>query len=158
MAVTRCSEPSRRGAVARPTAATLRALWHSDCTDSRPGGRRIDMATLPSSPWTTTAADLWGIVLTGERRGSEPGDGIRMREAIGRARDLIPACQLVAVSPREAAFAAELSDVQCVAQPMYRGSAAEVFLPLLMIARRDPAAIVAVFPGTGGGHYGPGFM
>src|SRR5439155_9436568 len=40
-----------------------------------------------------------------------------------------------------------LAGAQRVVQPAARGTAAETFLALLKIARQDPDAIVAVFPG-----------
>ena len=111
------------------------------------------------------SSNLWGIVLTGtvgSPRWRLPlpfRDRGHVRETIGRASDLISARRLVAVSARgEAGTVPGLADVQCVVQPAYRGSAAEVFLPLLMIARRDPSAIVVVFPVKGGGHYDQDFM
>ena len=121
----------------------------------------IDMATIASIVPTATATDLWGIMLTspGEGRTAPFSDGLWGARTIGCASDLIPARQLIAVSPSGArATTADGVDVHRVAQPAYRGSAAAVFLPLLMIARRDPAAVVAVFPGTGSVDYGAGFM
>ena len=121
----------------------------------------IDMATIASIVPTATATDLWGIVLTRPDEGHEAPfrDGRWVARTIGCASDLIPARQLIAVSPPGApATTADGVDVHRLAQPAYRGSAAAVFLPLLMIARRDPGAVVAVFPGTGSGHYGAGFM
>jgi mannose-1-phosphate guanylyltransferase len=58
----------------------------------------------------------------------------------------------VAILSREdsLAYEAELRfapAVHRVLQPRYRGTAVEVFLPVLQIARRDPHAIVAVLPG-----------
>jgi hypothetical protein len=121
----------------------------------------IDMATIASIVPTTTATDLWGIVLTspGEGRTAPFRDGLWVARTIGCASDLSPARQLIAVSPpRARTTTAGGGDVHRVAQPAYRGSAAAVFLPLLTIARRDPAAVVAVFPGTGSVDYGAGFM
>ncbi len=123
------------------------------------------MPPISSTETSTASPNLWGIVLTGTARsprGRLPRpfrDGVRVRATIGCASDLIPARQLVAVSARgEEETGPELTDVQCVAQPAYRGSAAEVFLPLLKIARRDPTAIVVVFPAKGPGYYDSGFM
>src|SRR6266850_142935 len=37
---------------------------------------------------------------------------------------------------------AETPDVATIVQPAYRGSAAELFLPALLVARRDPDAVI----------------
>ena len=123
------------------------------------------MPPISSDETTTGSPSLWGIVLTGTARSprgrpSRPlRGGIRVRATIECASDLIPARQLVAVSARdETETPLELTGVQRVAQPAYRGSAAEVFLPLLKIAQRDPTAIVVVFPAKGPGYYDAAFM
>jgi mannose-1-phosphate guanylyltransferase len=111
----------------------------------------------------------WGVVLAGndgpvvefgresgrrmgrERRhfGSDGRTGLR--RTLERATALLAAEQMIAVFSRDNAggYARELLDlpgVQHVVQPRYRGSAVEVFLPILKIARIDPEAIVAVLP------------
>ena len=124
-------------------------------------GDSIDMATITAIVPTTTATDLWGIVLTRpcEGRAWPFRESVSVDRAIGRASELIAARRLIAISPPGTrTVAAGQIDVHRVDQPAYRGSAARVFLPLLMIARRDPGAIVAVFPATGTAHYGPSFM
>jgi mannose-1-phosphate guanylyltransferase len=68
-----------------------------------------------------------------------------------RASRLAPAAQVVAVLTRRqaAAWDRELSAVpqaRRVVQPVYRGRAAEVLLPLLAVARQDPSATVVVLP------------
>jgi mannose-1-phosphate guanylyltransferase len=105
---------------------------------------------------------LWGIVLAGtgaaRRRWSfllprRRALGVApLRAVVDRADDLIPAHRLVAVLARGREHDADdLTDIQRVVQPAYRGSAAEVFLPVSMITRRDPSAIVVVLPADGVG-------
>ena len=117
---------------------------------------------LASESFATVADRLWGIVLAGtgaqHRRWrfflpSRRPDGVTpLRAVVDRAADLIPAHRLVAVLARGRDHDARgLDHVQRVVQPAYRGSAAEVFLPLAMIARRDPSAIVVVLPADGVG-------
>jgi mannose-1-phosphate guanylyltransferase len=78
---------------------------------------------------------------------------------VERVSDLIPAPRLLTVLSRGAdAEGVEPREVQRVVQPAYRGSAAEVFLPLLMILRQDPAATVVVFPVHGASRYEAGFL
>lgn len=111
----------------------------------------------------------WGVVLAGNdgpvvefgrgsggrvRRERRPfgNDGrTGLRRTLERATALLPAEQMIAVFSRDNAdgYGQELRDmpgVHQVVQPRYRGSAAEVFLPILKIARIDPEAIVAVLP------------
>jgi mannose-1-phosphate guanylyltransferase len=122
---------------------------------------------------------LWGIVIAG----SEPVDDAtvvrlarrrprlhrsatrptRLRQTIDRASRLIPPRRLIAVLAREdaARYEAALSDVpdiERVVQPVYRGTAAEIFLPLLRIVQQDPHAIVVVLPGDELIDYGARFM
>jgi mannose-1-phosphate guanylyltransferase len=105
----------------------------------------------------TVTDRLWGIVLAGaggaRRRWScllpcrRPLGVAPLRAAVDRASALIPAQRLVTVLARGRAHDADgFAGIQRVVQPAYRGSAAEVFLPLSMIARRDPSAIVVVLP------------
>lgn len=119
------------------------------------------------SPRSTGRA--WGVVLAGndgpviefgrdsgrrERRDRRPAGrdgGTGLHRTLERATALLAAEQMLAVFSRDNAtgYRQELRDmpaVQHVVQPRYRGSAAEVFLPLLKIARIDPEAIVAVLP------------
>jgi mannose-1-phosphate guanylyltransferase len=116
----------------------------------------------------SVADRLWGIVLTGtsaaRRRWSfflpcrRPATIAPLRAAVDRAGDVIPAHRLIAVLARgREQDASGLTGVECVVQPAYRGSAAEVFLPLYMIAARDPSAIVVVLPAGGVGQDEPGF-
>jgi mannose-1-phosphate guanylyltransferase len=90
------------------------------------------------------AAHLWGVVLSG-------GSAALVRRTVERAATLIPRRRIVTVTARpHLAFAASggaLSHVQRVVQPAYRGSAAEIFLPVLKIARRDRHATVVIVPG-----------
>ena len=118
--------------------------------------------TLAPESFATVADRLWGIVLGGtgaaRRRWSfllpsrRSVGAAPLRAAIDRAADLIPAHRLFAVLARGRDHDGDgLAHVQRVVQPAYRGSAAEVFLPLAMIARRDPSAIVVVLPAGGVG-------
>jgi mannose-1-phosphate guanylyltransferase len=73
------------------------------------------------------------------------------RESLDRATHLIPEDRLVAVLARghSAQYDSALEglpSVRRVVQPAYRGSAAELFLPVMKIARQDPDAIVVVLP------------
>ena len=111
----------------------------------------------------------WGVVLAGNdgpvvefgrdsgrraRRERRPvgADGrTGLRRTLERAAVLLAAEQMIAVFSRDNAggYRRELLDmpgVHHVVQPRYRGSAVEVFLPLLKIGRVDPEAIVAVLP------------
>jgi mannose-1-phosphate guanylyltransferase len=118
----------------------------------------------------THASDrLWGIILGGadaaRRRWSfllpcrRPAGVTSLRAAADRATDLIPAHRLVTVLARGRSHDADgLAGVQRVIQPAYRGSAAELFLPLSMIARRDQSAIVVVLPADGAGQDEPEFL
>jgi mannose-1-phosphate guanylyltransferase len=83
-----------------------------------------------------------------------------MRRAIDRAARLVPTHRLVSVLCRQAArdcgpALADVPEMTQIVQPTYRGSAAELFLPVLVIARRDPAAVVVAFNAEeGAGHDG----
>ena len=113
---------------------------------------------------------VWAIVLTGdappvpgrENRprphrparwplGSTAARRSRAQRALERASCLAPSGQLVTVMTRRHAPAwrqelATLPPGLPVVQPVYRGRAAEVLLPVLKIARRDPSATVIVLP------------
>ena len=112
---------------------------------------------------------VWAIVLTGDeppvprgarrghvcrpaRRGPlTRGEAPRARHTLERASRLAPAGQLVTVLTRRQAAAwdpelAALPHARRVVQPVYRGRAAEVLLPLLKIARQDPSATVVILP------------
>jgi len=120
---------------------------------------------------TRPGARLWGIVVGGSdaparalgsavslhaprehrRPGAPQASEARLRRTVERALRLIPARHLVAVLARETAPGGAraltgLGEVRCIVQPRHRGSAAEVFLPLLGIARQDPDATVVVLP------------
>lgn len=103
---------------------------------------------------------LWGIVLAGggdrhrplaRRAGAGPGRQALLRRTLDRVNRLIPAERLVAVLVREhsAYYDTVLPDrgpVQRIVQPVYRGTAPELFLPVLRIARQDPHAVIVVMP------------
>jgi mannose-1-phosphate guanylyltransferase len=120
---------------------------------------------VPRSP---DAAHLWGIILAGpagplstdfgrdrlarlgRRARLGAGDDV-FGETLRRASRLIADDRLVAVLTRAdlPAYADDLAARPCVrrlVQPRYRGSAAEIFLPILAIAREDPEATVVVLP------------
>jgi mannose-1-phosphate guanylyltransferase len=112
---------------------------------------------------------VWAIVLTGDappmpgrgRRSRRHGParwphGVRVpahraQRTLERASQLAPAGQMLTVMTRQRAAGwerelAALPPGPRVVQPVYRGRAAEVLLPLLKIVRRDPAASVIVLP------------
>jgi mannose-1-phosphate guanylyltransferase len=113
---------------------------------------------------------VWTIVLTGDeppaaacapprRRECRPvrrwpatrSTAPRTPELLERASRLAPAGQMLTVLTRQqaAAWDPALSAVphaRRVVQPVYRGRAAEVLLPLLKIARHDPSATVVILP------------
>lgn len=114
-----------------------------------------------------TARRLWGIVLAGNggERKPAPHTGrsthrvapvqaarhVLFRQSLDRATRLIPEDHLVAVlarghSPQYHNALDNLPSVTRLIQPAYRGSAAELFLPVMRIARQDPDAIVVVLP------------
>ncbi len=87
---------------------------------------------------------LWGIILSG----ASPA---LLRRTVDRAATLIPRRRIVTVSARRQARTVMpgvvVPHVQRVVQPSYRGSAPEILLPALKIARRDGHATVVVLPG-----------
>jgi len=86
---------------------------------------------------------IWCFVLAGTlaRRGSTA-----LERALDRARRLAPADRVVAIVSRGSTASGALrdstADVATIVQPVYRGSAAELFLPALLVARRDPDAVI----------------
>ena len=99
----------------------------------RPGAAGGSRATPP----------VWCFVLTGglARRGSAT-----LKRAVDRARRLTSAERVVAIVARDSAARGgvldDTADVTTIVQPVYRGSAAELFLPALLVARRDPDAVI----------------
>jgi len=115
-------------------------------------------------------AHLWGIVLTGgdhddivvtyeaaragrlrPRWARGPSPDASFKKTVDRALRLIAPERLVAVLTRNRAHRydpelASLPGVQRIVQPVARGTAPEIFLPVLRIARQDPHAIVVVLP------------
>ncbi len=121
----------------------------------------LERESLPSHVWmivlTGDAPPITGLPL--RARGGRvatrwPATGpIAQRAArtLERASRLAPAGQTIAVLTRRhaAAWAPKLAaapHARRVVQPVYRGRAAELLLPLLKIARRDPSATVIVLP------------
>jgi len=111
---------------------------------------------------------LWGIVPAGTRvrrrwrfllsrhRSFNPAP---LSSVLDRAGALFAADRLVAVLARGHEHDVNgLVGVRRVVQPAYRGSAAEIFLPLLAIVRRDPEAIVVVLPPDAAGQDEPQFL
>jgi|SRR5215470_9956751 len=86
---------------------------------------------------------IWCFVLAG--RLAHRGAAAHER-ALDRARRLAPADRVVAVVSRGSmasdAVLDPTADVATIVQPVYRGSAAELFLPALLVARRDPDAVI----------------
>src|SRR5258708_26947425 len=90
------------------------------------------------------ARPVWAFVLAGSapRRGPAA-----LKRAVDRATRLAPTHRVVAIVSRDSARAcagvlAETPDIATIVQPAYRGSAAELFLPALLVARRDPDAVI----------------
>jgi mannose-1-phosphate guanylyltransferase len=87
---------------------------------------------------------LWGVVLSG-------ASSVLARRTVERTATIIPRRRILTVTarPHPGRLAAAMGppSVQRVVQPAYRGSAAEIFLPVLKIARRDPHATVLIVPG-----------
>lgn len=76
-----------------------------------------------------------------------------LMRTLERAARLIPAERLVTVLTRGQTVSystapGELSEINRVVQPAWRGTAAEAYLPVLKIAATDPEAVVALFPGS----------
>jgi mannose-1-phosphate guanylyltransferase len=100
---------------------------------------------------------VWAVVLAGRPLGRGPAN---MRRAVDRAARLVPNHRLVSVLCRQAArdcapALADVPEMTQIVQPTYRGSAAEFFLPVLVVARRDPNAVVVAFSAEeGAGHDG----
>jgi mannose-1-phosphate guanylyltransferase len=91
---------------------------------------------------TARSPHLWGVVLSG-------GSPALLRRTVERVATIVPRRRIVTVTARPhpgPAPAIVLSRVQRIVQPSYRGSAAEIFLPVLKIARRDPRATVVIMP------------
>jgi mannose-1-phosphate guanylyltransferase len=115
----------------------------------RPFPLGVPNAPLPSR----VSSHVWGLVLAGRPSGRGPA---HMRRAIDRASRLVPHHRLVSVLCREAALdcgpaLADVPEMTRIVQPTYRGSAAELFLPVLVIGRRDPNAVVVAFSAEEGG-------
>jgi mannose-1-phosphate guanylyltransferase len=110
---------------------------------------------------------VWTVVLTADappagdwprrRVGRRPGFRPPLRTAsdarrtLERAARLAPAGQMIVVITRRqvAVWEGELSavpSIRRIVQPLYRGRAAELLLPLLTIAGQDPSATVVVLP------------
>ncbi|MBI2216970.1 MAG: hypothetical protein HYU51_06690 [Candidatus Rokubacteria bacterium] len=123
-----------------------------------PAGRRGETRT-------ASLRYLWGIVVRGAgeearrhysstvprgREGRRSRSAVRFRRTLDRVGRLIPPERLLAVLVRDetALFTEDLRIVgaQRVVQPAWRGSAAELFLATLTIAREEPHATVALLP------------
>jgi hypothetical protein len=92
----------------------------------------------PSAVATAVTPRVWCFVLGGASRQQSPA----LLRALGRAARVAPAHRVVTILARESrsSAAAADTDVATIVQPAYRGSAAELFLPTLLVARRDPDA------------------
>jgi hypothetical protein len=87
---------------------------------------------------------VWCFVLGGA---SQRNGSAALKRALERATRLASADRVVTVVSRDSAMRfngplAEMADVPMIVQPVYRGSAAELFLPALLVARRDPDAMI----------------
>jgi len=97
-----------------------------------------------ASVGSRVAPHVWCFVLAGAAPRRGPAT---LKRALDRATRLAPAHRVVAVVSRDSAsqyagLRAEAPDVATIVQPAYRGSAAELFLPALLVARRDPDAVI----------------
>src|SRR3989442_20880 len=97
-----------------------------------------------ASVGSRVAPHLWCFVLAGATPRLGPAT---LKRALERATRLAPAHRVVAVVSRDSAphcagLLAETPDVATIVQPVYRGSAAELFLPALLVAQRDPDAVI----------------
>jgi mannose-1-phosphate guanylyltransferase len=93
------------------------------------------------------SSHVWALVMAGRPLGRGPA---LMRRAIDRACRVVPNHRLVSVLCRQAArdcapALADVPEMTQIVQPTYRGSAAELFLPLLEIARSDTNAVVDAY-------------
>jgi mannose-1-phosphate guanylyltransferase len=101
---------------------------------------------------------LWGVIVTSVDQPRVPRHYIAtphrrdtgLRRSVERAAALIAPERLLAITTRREedrhpTDAAHLDGVRTVAQPSWRGSAAEVFLPISRIHREDPHATIVVF-------------
>jgi len=102
--------------------------------------------SVPGTPLPSArpSPHVWGVVLAGRPLGRGPA---HMRHALARATRLVPHERLVSVVCRDAArncgpVLADLPDATQIVQPTYRGRAVELFLAVLLIARRDPNAVI----------------
>ena len=91
-----------------------------------------------------TAPSVWCFVLAGAASRRRP---LALQRALDRATRLTSPQRVVVVASRESAShcGATLSEtpgVATIVQPAYRGSAAELFLPALLVAGRDPDAVI----------------
>lgn len=115
-----------------------------------------------------TPSNLWGIIVAGDAGAADhrcvprtlpthaqatsptPRSSL-FRRTLDRATRLIPPEQLMAVVVRDHSAYYDIALGSCPAvdrlvQPRWRGSAPELFLPVLRIARRDPEATAVVLP------------
>src|SRR3989442_22045 len=120
------------------------SLWHDGCTGTRAKHsdsdrrRRVPQMIADvrlfrhgASVGSRVAPHLWCFVLAGATPRLGPAT---LKRALERATRLAPAHRVVAVVSRDSApycagLLAETPDVATIVQPVYRGSAAELFLP-----------------------------
>jgi len=112
-----------------------------------------------ASVGSRAAPHVWCFVLAGARPRRGPAV---LKRALDRATRLASAHRVVAVLSRESAsqcggLPTETPGIATVVQPAYRGSAAELFLPALLVARRDPDAVIVALRAdeTGDGPVAP---
>ena len=109
--------------------------------------RPFPLAASATAMASRVSPHVWALVLAGRPLGRGPA---HMRRAIDRAARLVPNQRLVSVVCRQAAqdcagAIADVPETTRIVQPSYRGTAAELFLPALVIARRDPDAVLVAF-------------
>ena len=116
----------------------------------RPFPGAVPGTSLPSS---RVSPHVWALVLAGRPLGRSSS---QLRRAVDRAARLGPLHRLVTVLCRDAArdggpALADVPEITQIIQPTYRGTAAELFLPALVVARRDPNAVIVAFAAEDGG-------
>jgi mannose-1-phosphate guanylyltransferase len=95
----------------------------------------------------------WAILLSGGNHARPRESGSLLEQTFDRAETLIPAQKLLVVVAREAL---QFDDVrrqlasrprECIiVQPDNKDSGPGILLPLMYLRKRDPAAVVAIFP------------
>jgi mannose-1-phosphate guanylyltransferase len=107
----------------------------------------------PKSKYRAKTADRWAIVLSGGNGTRPPESRSLLKHTLDRAEKLIPAQKLLIVVAKESL---QFDDVrqqlasrprECIIiQPDNKDTGPGILLPLVHLHKRDPAAVVAIFP------------